>query len=431
MAGGRRPSNYNPTARPQQPASPPVRLGNGAGPALWAASSIWQPPEICTPPPPPHPQRAYERPAPLPAAPTPQAAQPQAAQLATALDAAVHAAVLRALAAITPGVAPAAAPRLDDEVGSIASSTAERSTPNRALVARLDEQAAVTARLEARLEEQAAQSAQLEARLQAQAARSAELESRLKKQEALKTSIDVQLISQAAENNRLQDGLATAEAANAELEKRLAVAEREVARANAQTAALSEKLRTVRQARQAPDRARREPAAPSVTVRQLDRLEASLTPQLHALSLRVAGIEASAAAAATLASQRAEAEDTRCTRPVAESPRADAGVGGLRARLKRVEARLDQAEESAALMTGALDAATAGCTTASGDVARLKKLVEVNLRAHADMEEIIRNTVSSITRNVCQALKGFTNRRIQENNAALCAKFAPVVDAAQ
>lgn len=49
----------------------------------------------------------------------------------------------------------------------------------------------------------------------------------------------------------------------------------------------------------------------------------------------------------------------------------------------------------------------------------LKKLVETNLRAHGDAEEIVKKQVSLITKHVCVAMRQFTSRRIHENNILL------------
>lgn len=155
MAGGRRPSNYAPSTRytPQPTQSLQQLLSASATQAFWP-SSVWQPPDLASTPPPAPPPLSRPLPPPqrLPAASSPPFAT---VQLAHALDAAVQAAVIRALD-IASGAR-------DDDASSSSSAQADDSN----LLARLRAATDANAALLARIDAQDARAKSLERRIAA------------------------------------------------------------------------------------------------------------------------------------------------------------------------------------------------------------------------------------------------------------------------
>lgn len=361
MAGGRRPSNYNPSMRTQvQNTQSPVS-------ALWS-SSIWQLPDLST----------------ATAAATQPQAPPAGSQLAQALDAAVQAAVIRALDVATT------VPRNgDDDNESTCSSTRSIAVPA------LDESLLI------RLRNASDANAALRIRADAADARADSLERRLKQMENTFNMRQQDSLSLQADVARIQAQLNDVET-----------------RASDQLASVLEDLQNIYDREQERERAAYEGSTRAMA--RIDDSEKSVSVEIASICERISGLETRMAEWDDTKESEKDEFDRRIGTCVAEN------VGVFRGRLRKLESCLEKhrkaTEEAGFLQSGTVEGVRAEVDKVRGDTAGLKKLVEGNLRAHASAESVVKEQVSVITRHVCSAMRAYTTRRLEENNNQVLAQ---------
>lgn len=385
MAGGRRPTNYNPTLRSSGHALAQAQTPNSTAvgsPHYWP-SSIWQLPDLSATSPPSVPMQPPKR-----APPTQQHVAAAGSQLAQALDAAVQAAVIRALD-FSSGVGPALKTTTDDDNASSASCSSTRSVqPEDALASRLRTVMDANALLRSRADAAEQRADLLEARV-------AELELAVREAKMEKENMVERLEKRMNEMERRT------------LEQGAVLREQISCLTKSDSRTIQERSRT--------ERANQEQV--SSMIRRVECVEATLSQVAAGLSSRMADIEATEVkrkkdeSRDELLSQKNGVElEKKVSNAVSQS------VGSLRNRIRKLEAALETKrksdEESNALQIGSIEARM---DKSQSEVAALKKLVEQNLRAHSSAQDIVKQQVSTVTKHVCAAMRAYTTRRLEEN----------------
>lgn len=395
MAGGRRPASYvsgmrHHTAHERSPTT----LPDGTALPLWIPS-IWQAAKPVTA------GEASER------------EDGASNALATALDSAVQAAVIRALGAAGRGAQTAAPPA--DAAGSDVSGEEDGAVTRDSVAAQTPPSAGDVYAMVVGLQERLAK-------------RDEQVDALTGHLERLTSRLDnVEKQGDAREKKLRADVIAVEQRARAEADM--------MARKHAaQFASLRDQLKSSQKAASQGRTAREKSDAESRRLRvlanelsqQLDQLCSTLPTQVEALGGRLRDLESTAERTTQESASEKDREHTTAAvqadqmnlKKSVES--AIDSVSSVRSRVKRIESQLTElakhTEESIALNSGMEDGLRGKVDELGGAVQSLKKLMEANLRTHSSAESIVKDQVSLITKHVCVAMRQYTSRRISENN---------------
>ena len=404
MAGGRRllnptlRSNGQPSSQQHQSHQSQRNLPSVASPHYWPGS-IWQLPLIHSDPmaataansprlPPAH----------APTPPTPPQSS-QSTKLAQALDAAVQAAVIRALDA-----ASAPFPLRDDDNTSSESCSSTRSVqPDDGLLTRLRSAVEMNSTLRSRLDAS-------EARVNTLVQRVEELESTIRELQVDNERVEQRSNEIERQSNTLKEQVQSIGKSGI------------VSRTGVERSRVEKSERVSREQN-------------IVVMKRIECAEEALSKQVATITERLNRLEEIELKLSQIPERSDEEEEEEernkeLERVITEKTLAAIAesLGPMKGRLKRVESIQEnqnkQVEENAALESGAIDGVKADVGTVKKEVASLKQLIATNLRSHASAESVVKQQVSLITRHVSSALRAHITRRLEENTKEILSKVA-------
>ncbi len=400
MAGGRRllnptlRSNGQPGTQQQQAHQSQRSLPSVASPQYWSGS-IWQLPLIHSDPMTNSANSPRLTSAHAPTPPTPPQSS-QSSKLAQALDAAVHAAVIRALDA-----ASAPFPLRDDDNTSSASCSSTRSVqPDDGLLARLRSAVEMNSALRARADAS-------ETQVNALVRRVEELEAKLREFQVKNEQLEQRSNEITEQSNTLKEQVQS------------------MGKINYGSRGVVERSRVEKS-----ERVSREQTA--AVMKRIECAEEALTKQVVTITERLNRLE-QVEHNSKKTSERDDEDEEReneLGRVITEKALAAIAetLGPLKGRLKRVESIQESqnrfVEENAALESGVIDGVKADATALKKEVVSLKQLIATNLRSHASAESVVKQQVSLITRHVSSALRAHITRRLEDNTKEILEKVS-------